>query len=81
MQIDRYTKAILTVIAAALTVIAVRGFTPPASAMGSGCGLNPREPCYVESGLTAFYVTLDPESSVKIKSDPLSPVYVRTAAF
>jgi len=47
MKTDTYTKAVLTVIAIALTVIAVRGIGPgSAIAQGSGCG-NFDNPCYV----------------------------------
>ena len=35
-MVDRYTKVVLTVIAAALTVIAVRGVTPPPRAQMMG---------------------------------------------
>jgi hypothetical protein len=35
-MVDRYTRSVLTVIAAALTVLAVQGFIRPASAQYSG---------------------------------------------
>jgi hypothetical protein len=43
---DRYTKAVLTVIAAALVVLAVERVMPVASAQSSACGVS-RDPCYV----------------------------------
>lgn len=36
METDNYTKAVLTVIAVALSVIAVRGAIPPAKAQSAG---------------------------------------------
>lgn len=49
-MIDRYTKAVLTVIAAALVVIAVRQAMPPASAqIQAPCG-DRFKPCYVVTG-------------------------------
>ncbi|WP_342241984.1 hypothetical protein [Inquilinus sp. OTU3971] len=47
-MVDRYTKAILTVIAAALVALVVQQAVPDASAaVGSGCGLRSWESCYV----------------------------------
>ena len=49
--IDRYTKFILTLIAAALIVIAARSFfvyTPAGAAdLGQDCGYDSEHPCYV----------------------------------
>lgn len=45
---DNYLKAVLTVIALALAVIAFRMPTPTAYALGDGCG-SLREPCYIET--------------------------------
>ncbi len=50
MSIDRYTKLILTIIAISLSVIALRPFfapNPAGAADLSGCGHDPRNPCYV----------------------------------
>ena len=45
-MIDLYTKIVLTVIALALSAIAVRG-TAPAIAQGFSCGDRERTACYV----------------------------------
>jgi hypothetical protein len=57
---DRYTKAVLTVIAVALVLIALQLGTPRATAQfGDGCG-GQTNPCYVNTGLGArLSVTLD----------------------
>ena len=51
-SVDRYTKFVLTIIAAALVVIAARSVSivGPAHAadVGAGCGSDPQHPCYVE---------------------------------
>lgn len=47
-MIDNYTKAVLTVIAVALTAIAVQMASGPAIAQGSGCGASWYDPCSVE---------------------------------
>ena len=44
---DRYTKAVLTVIAVALSVIAIQGAAPSATAQMDGCGQAPSVACYV----------------------------------
>ncbi len=46
MQIDRYSRFVLTVIAAALSVIATRQLLGPADAQGPSCG-EIRAPCAV----------------------------------
>lgn len=48
-MIDRYTKIVLTVIAVALSALALQGFTPRAIAAGPGCG-DRLDPCYVQGG-------------------------------
>jgi hypothetical protein len=45
---DHYTKAVLTVIAIALVVIAARGFVPQAGAQ-DGCGSDSMSACYVRT--------------------------------
>jgi hypothetical protein len=45
-MVDRYTKAVLTVIAVALSAIAFKSAFPPADAQSS-CG-SPAVPCYVQ---------------------------------
>lgn len=46
---DIYSKAVMTVIAVALTVIAGNQLFGPASALGDGCG-GIENPCLVEAG-------------------------------
>ena len=45
-MVDLYTKAVLTVIAVALSAIAIRSAVPSALAVGDGCG-SVLDPCYV----------------------------------
>ncbi len=45
---DRYSKFILTVIAAALVTIAVQHTSSGALALGEGCGNSHVSPCYVK---------------------------------
>ena len=48
MMTDTYTRIILTVIAACLVAIVVRGAPPSANAQfGLGCDGSPQAPCYV----------------------------------
>ena len=44
---DRYTKVTLTVIAAALVVLAIKQLTPIASATGTGACGTKAKPCFV----------------------------------
>lgn len=47
-MIDRYTKIVLTVIAASTTAIALQGLQPsPARALGDGCG-DSYSPCHIK---------------------------------
>ena len=46
-MIDRYTKAVLTVIAASLTAIAIEQAIPAAHAQSAGCTGSSNGPCYV----------------------------------
>ena len=46
---DRYTKAVLTVIAAALVLLAFQGLIPRAGAQMSGCGFE-GNPCIITTG-------------------------------
>ena len=47
MPTDRYTKMVLTIIAIALSLIAVRvTFSETAKAEFDGCGRSPVSPCY-----------------------------------
>ena len=48
MQIDRYLKLVLTVIAVTLTVV-VAGQLAPGSALLGGCGSSPTNPCFVRT--------------------------------
>jgi hypothetical protein len=48
-MVDRYTKCVLTVIAAALVMIAVQQGMRPATAQGGGCGIVVEEACWVRT--------------------------------
>ena len=68
---DRYTKVVLTLIAAALVTLAAHEFVPPASAQrGEDCGSHDN-PCYV---------TARPDNPVYITARPSDPVYVANGA-
>lgn len=62
-MIDIYTKAVLTVIAVALCVIAAQGLLGPQPAVAqlasSGCGERPSRPCYVASDPSGFPVIIE----------------------
>lgn len=72
---DLYTKAVLTVIAAALCIIAVKGsaivdqaIADPAVAQASACGGRPVSPCYVEVVNTVDVKgAVDISNSVRVK--------------
>ena len=57
-MVDLYTKAVLTVIAVALSVVAIRSAVPSALALGDGCG-GISDPCYVSDGMSPIRVTID----------------------
>jgi len=46
-MIDRYTKVVLTVIAAALVTLVVQNIVKPSLAQDSGCGSYGQSPCAV----------------------------------
>ena len=59
MQIDIYTKSVLTVIAISLAAMAWQGIGPrPAVAMGDGCG-GYSNPCYVEATIGGLNVNIN----------------------
>lgn len=45
---DKYTKVVLSIIAAALMLLAVQNLTTPARASGGSCGSVSYDPCYVK---------------------------------
>ena len=45
---DKYTKGVLSIIAAALMLLAVQNLTTPAQAGGGSCGDASYNPCYVK---------------------------------
>ena len=57
-MIDTYSKVVLTVIAVALSVIALRPMVQNASALGGTCGTVIAEPCYVSEGLLPLKVII-----------------------
>jgi len=57
MPTDRYTRAVLTVIAASLAALVVQNATPKATAQLSGLTCTPSAPCYVTNiGLTPLNI-------------------------
>jgi hypothetical protein len=52
-MVDRYTKCVLTVIAAALVTIAVQQSIRPVTAQGGGCGIVVDQACWVRTDLRA----------------------------
>ncbi len=58
-MVDRYTKTILTVIAAALVALVIQGLAPKAIAQYgmSACG-DSRKPCYIELSTVPLPVEL-----------------------
>ena len=73
MQIDLYTKAVLTVIAVSLAVLAVRGGIEPARALGDGCGSR-YHPCYVTLDSTLDVnvvnrVQIDDYPAIRVRAD------------
>jgi hypothetical protein len=49
-MVDRYTKAVLTIIAASLAVLAAQEANKTASAQLGHCGDNSFNACYVQTG-------------------------------
>jgi hypothetical protein len=72
MMTDRYTKTVLTIIAAALTALVIQNQFPLAKAQtGESCG-NPKTPCYVTSS---------PKLPVWVAANPKEPLYVTNPLF
>ena len=70
-MVDLYTKAVLTVIAVALSVVAIRSAVPTALAVGDGCGSS-GDPCYVTQDGTIFV-----SNQMKCTGGIYEPCYVR----
>ena len=52
-MIDRYTKSVLTIIAAALILIVVQHAAGPAQAqISAGCGESSFRPCFIKGDVT-----------------------------
>jgi hypothetical protein len=52
-MLDRYTKCVLTVIAAALVFMAAQQAMRPATAQGASCGIVVDQACWVRTDLRA----------------------------
>jgi hypothetical protein len=80
-MVDNYTKAVLTVIAAALALLAVRPVSQPGPAVaqqGLSCGLTYMKPCYIKNDdRDALFVTTAPGDSVSVINSRLSAFEVR----
>ena len=73
-MIDRYTKTILTTIAAMLTVLAIQQFVKPekASALGSSCGDDLAHACFVQGlAVPTFTVTTNSPGVPKLVTVPV----------
>jgi hypothetical protein len=64
---DRYTKIVLTVIAAALVAIAAENLWPAAQAQAPACGSAPQVPCWVANS---------PKEPLSVSAPRGFPVYV-----
>lgn len=75
MPADRYTKLVLTLIAAALILIAARPFMTPLSARAAdsepACGADAQHPCFI--------VGLGPDGTVPIANSHAYPLKVLIA--
>jgi hypothetical protein len=77
-MVDRYTKALLAVIAIALVVLAAENSLPAARAQPSErCG-NPSNPCYVVAPPgRPVYVEVNPKSGIYVATIPGQPLEVK----
>ena len=82
MPTDRYTKAILTIIALSLSVIALRPLFSArvAGAQTTGCGLDASHPCYIAGwgpeGTVPVFNSAHLPMKVLVGNPPPSPMPV-----
>jgi len=65
-MVDRYTKAVLSVIAISLAVIAGQNVLKPAVAQASGCGETPIIPCWVQSSKPFVVIPATPDGNFPV---------------
>jgi hypothetical protein len=74
---DRYTKIVLTVIAAALVTIAAQNLLPTAQAQAPACGSAPQVPCWVANSPKEPLIVLPPRGiPFYVSNYPLQPILV-----
>ena len=73
-MVDKYTKVVLTLIAASLLILVMEGLVPKASALPTSCGDDNHHPCFVVAADTNNFF-------VRIKQDDprANPLWVKIA--
>jgi hypothetical protein len=75
-MVDRYTQAVLTVIAASLVALVGQNTVQSAKAQMAQCG-DKKSPCYVAAS-RPFYVEASPKQPLYVTVNPNEPMYVMT---
>jgi hypothetical protein len=73
---DRYTKIVLTIIAAALVGLVIQNVVPMARAQSEACG-SAKNPCWVAAApRQPLYVAVNPKDPLYISNVPFQPLLV-----